>query len=1265
MVKTSSSDFTSPRRLQSPAKNPLAKLANNLSVYDLTDLLTALAALQLMPENADRTFRFEVLTHVVASISNKGFGSKRKINLKQLEKICRCDSLGLESLVRGEDPFDNPFTEAFYFYGGSYIVFPGIAEEPTFILHHLAKAIFLNSEPFQNQRFTLAARSLLLGVLAISSEIAQRAGLSRGLEPVSAPGRDPIIPASQRLEELKQAVSFSQSQLSKLLAKHNVSLFDIEKLIVNLGDISIADYQIDNGDLLISPIVRTNGRFIVAIPGILLSATRNEIIRLADECGVVDELAKRYQAAVWSTVVDSLGYINNHYVRVHPTGSPDISYFQEAFFSFDSDKLTYVALVTDPLNDYDPHDPFGRWNLDDIGRKLEVRLQEIYKFAFTQLPGINEIFFLLICQGFGRLQVLGFNKLPGLEPLLLLGLTAADLETITLLEGGNPLVLWKYAWASWRLENQAEVISLGELNRFYFYRKNGHTFYQYDEGRPNFILLGMGGAGDLRREVLHQRDWHAVPSFNSGYVTEVTSLFGTRDIPIYFPRAILSKIHQPTALLVEVSSLFIWIVGYDHEAEDQEIRSLYRQFAETIGYWLWQFDSPLAPILELFVLNQPVLKIRLNISSDPAWSQIQESKKTLEETLVYVEVDTTSEVVDVTILPDISLLLQQANNEGERYLMRSILEGFRLFLPNSQSDRLSEDVIISILNQHAPLGIKKKLFFLNTSINPELEPDGLPNYRKVQEADEDELFDELGSHLSSAIGLGTGEIPDQQRTAVLNKAVGFFYLEFVKLVASLNPEGLLEDLVAHHEAIVRETAFYRLTIPTRLACFSSESEMTEKLREELPERQKAARTSRFVIEYVVAQPPAGIRPLSLSVYDYLQALASQITNFGFESDLIKWKLADIKRRMLPSGRLGANRDEFEKARDAHLLIFAGGEIVRATKGFKRHWTESESLETKSELVVQMDAAATVEFGYSITELQELFGEAISIGRSIHPTVATLPLKELISYLSARLGWSQERVSQAVELLSLKARSDFLEPESPYQPADVYPWRYNRSLSYLRRPFLCRKQGGVTEVVWGIRHLYAASQYLLYLCVGGRLKVQSSEMKKVTGNLRNKQGEEFNDEVADFLEQNLKLVVRRRVRKIGKVKIQGKSGDLGDIDVLVADPKNFCIKVIECKNFNFARAPHEMKNELEELFMGRLKGNGKWEKSAVEHHQERVDWVHSHLHEVLTWLHLDPSAHWKVEPLVVTDYELVTPYLWTSSISVISLLELARALDIAQ
>jgi len=1256
MIKsTSRQNFTSLQKCYGIKQNPLTKLVKALSAYDPADLLAAVAGLQLMPENADRAVRFEVLAHAVASI--KGFGSKPSVNLKQLEKICN-NSPELMPFIWMEDPLANPFTEAFTFYGGSYIVFPGIAEESTFIWRQLTNAIFLHPEPFPDYQFARIAHQLFLAVLVLSNEIARRAGLERGVEPITAPGDNVVIPAVQRLAKLKKAVSFSWSELSNLLGIRGTSFSILEQLILPLGTVSLANYQIDNGELLARPIVQTADGFVVAIPGMLLSSARNELIRLALERGVKDELVERYSDAVWRTVVDSMDYIDNHLTPVPLPNAPNIPHFQEAIFGFDVDKAVYVALLTDSLDEYDVREPFGEWSLDGIATQLEVRIQEICEYAFTTLTGINEVLFLLVVQSFGRWRILGFNQLPEVQPFLWLSLTASALETITLLEAGQPLALWNYAWASWRLEQQAEVVSMsGELDKFHLYWKNKHSFYFSDDKRPNMIVPDLSGSGELHRELLNREDRHAVLSYNQGYVTEVISRSSTREVPIYFPKSILSRVRQPPALLVEGLALPIWIIGSELEDENQqELRGLYKEFVEAIAYWLWQFIPSLSPILQSLFLEHQVIIIQLFLLPDEAWHRITEPKDIPNQVLVNIQANSSSGILDVTISSDVSSLLERSDNSGERLIMQHILSGLRELLPSGERANLSDDVITTIIENHAPLGIKKKLLFLSLDTNPELDNSGLPRYRKVQADDEDELLDELGNYLSSVEKLKEGVIPDDKRTNVLNKTVKFFYRELEKLVASLNPEGLLKYLIAYHEAIVHEVAEHRLTIPTRLACFSSESGMVEKLSEELPERHKAALTSRFVIEYVVARPPVGIRPFSLSVYDRLQALASEIINFGFESDLINFSLADLKLAMLPSGRLGTDREQYEKTRDAYMFIFTGGEIVRATREFGRYWKKPKAATEKPTPVNQFDAAATIEFGFSITELQEVLGIAMNIGRNIHPSVAILPLKELIARLTNQLGWTRERVGQALNLLSLKPRSDFLKPDPPFKAADVFPWKFNRSLSYLRRPFLHRERNGEVEVLWGIRHLNTVSQYLIYLSLNGRLKAQSKEMKQVMGELRNIEGEKFNDQVADLLEQSKTLIVRRRVKKIGKLEIKGEKGTLGDIDVLAADSQRKRLIVIECKNFALARAPHEMANELAELFQGRGK-----EKSAVQHHQERVDWLCSHLQEVLTWLGLDSTANWKVEPLIVTDYELATPHLWSSPIPVVSLVELSKAL----
>ena len=84
------------------------------------------------------------------------------------------------------------------------------------------------------------------------------------------------------------------TRLAELLAKKDTNISALEGLIIPFETISISKYKINNGELLIHPIVKTGEKYIVAIPGMLLWAARHELIHLAIEHNVCRELAKNF-----------------------------------------------------------------------------------------------------------------------------------------------------------------------------------------------------------------------------------------------------------------------------------------------------------------------------------------------------------------------------------------------------------------------------------------------------------------------------------------------------------------------------------------------------------------------------------------------------------------------------------------------------------------------------------------------------------------------------------------------------------------------------------------------------------------------------------------------------------------------------------------------------------------------------------------------------------------------------------------------------------
>lgn len=992
----------------------------------------------------------------------------------------------------------------------------------------------------------------------------------------------------------------------------------------------------------------------------LLWAARQEIIHLAIEYDVLNELAKNFNRAVLASVIQYLSYLGNNLYPISLPPPPDINRFSDAFFKLDNDKIIYTIVFTDALDNYDISDINGRWNTDGLDNQISNRLKDVAEKIFSMETPPNDILFLFLFQGVGRLFVLGMNEQSRPFGTHLLTMSASDLETIALLEPGEPLTLWKYACASDTVRDVATIQRCDELDEFQLYRKNHYSYYFSDDAKPTGIFISPGGAGELRTEAAIKRDLHGAVSYINGHIMDVIALHGDRKFPIYIPKPGLIDRNQ-AALLMEGYPLPIWIIGPSYENGDQaKLHTRYSDFADAIGYWLWQFAPSLNSILQSIISNYKYIVINMNLLPVDIWLKDQYSPEGSENDYLEINADPKKGHITITFKVNIRILLERADNIGERYLMQQILHGFRDLLPDKEKIRLSEDIITGIIDKYIPVGIKKKIINIYSNNALDLDPTGIPPFRKLQDADINELLDRLGNNLISALGFGIGRIDDKQRTFMLNNMVSKFYFdELSKLISSLRPEGLLEWLISIHESTINNLAVHKVTTPTRIALFNSDSQMGKLIAKEFKEINEAAVSGRFIIEYVAAQPPNGLRPMSYSVYDQLQAIGNHIINFGFMSDLIHIELADIKLNILPSGRLGSEESQFEKARSSYMPGFLSGEIIRRTNYFESYWRKEEAVVEESDFEKRVDEACRLEFGHSLVELLDLMAESIMIGQELNPVVACLPFDDLSSRLAERLGWQKEKVISAIDFLSLKPRIDFFGPELPHRKEDIYPWRFNRSLSYIRRPFIIRNGPSGVEVLWGIRHLHDAGHNLFALITSGRLKANSKEMKIILSEINDNRAINFNNKVFNLFEQNPDLIVKKNIKKIGKKHIRDSKGlDLGDIDVLVANPKKRLLEVIECKSLALARTPNEMRNEIENLF-----GDGK-HRSIIERHQRRTTWVNMHLKEILLWLNIESalSKKWKVMPLIVTDIELMTPFLRKSKINIISILELEKRIS---
>jgi len=159
------------------------------------------------------------------------------------------------------------------------------------------------------------------------------------------------------------------------------------------------------------------------------------------------------------------------------------------------------------------------------------------------------------------------------------------------------------------------------------------------------------------------------------------------------------------------------------------------------------------------------------------------------------------------------------------------------------------------------------------------------------------------------------------------------------------------------------------------------------------------------------------------------------------------------------------------------------------------------------------------------------------------------------------------------------------------------------------------------------------------------------MKAYVGRVRNEAGDDFEEKVVKWFEENSSFVVHPEVPlKVGKALDPGD--DLGDIDVLCVDESTNICYSIECKNINSARNAQEMGNEIEKLM------EEDSEKSLTAKHLRRHDWLVQNKDKVAEEYGLDKTAV-SIVSVFLTSVELPSPFLKTMPLPFIAYSTLNR------
>ncbi len=1193
---------------------------------DPVGIASAAAALQLLPENGNSIWRLEVLA---ALASEKGIADDPiPLTAEVVDHVVNAGQLASVASEQ-EDPMDDLLCEELTFHGGSFLVGGGLAETSTFVFRALARGLLLSGELPTDLTGELTACAV--SALKLSDAVLRGAGLSRNVEPGGQRG-SVTIPDAQSLSELQRLTAFDQTRLESLLRRGQIEA--LEPLIEDGGNEPLDDDEVFRGGTW-KPFLRVGNWLVLHRPFDLLNALRHHFsLRVTDVCGA-EQAALAFSQSLESDVTMAFGRMD---LRERVVGRRDADTpFTEIRARCDSDKEIVALVLSDDFLGVEECNPFTMW---DGHEQIELAKARVEEIAADRASAEEELLGLILMQSAGRaVMLLGpATEIPGVSFKVM---TAADLDTIGILETGDRLALWKFAAASDELTSKARLNMSSSLDLYGTYRDEERTFAPYMDA--TFLTIAPGASGPYRREARAGRDRHGEPYPNYS-IREVEREVAKNplDRRIYHETRIWGPRQN---LLIAGAPLALWVAG-----PDRDVLASW-DGVDTVAYWLGELTTALAPSFERLSRHRSSLLIEVDFSPWSFWFEEPESDPGGDDTFT-VEL-TQPEVAQIELGTEVRRQFLRADNAGDRLVVVALIEAIALLLASFDEDFPTAHEQREIVESVAPLGVKKHLISLPIEANPMMEPiKGKP--RRRQEADTTAAEVDLGQHLVATFGRRGEPVSKERRNDVLKEAVAFLFDRSRAAFDGVSSDLLLEELVYVNELLISSSQHSLAILPAKLATYPAASET---LRDDISEANLAGICCRFLIEYATACPPAGEAPWSLTRYDQAVASAAELLKWADLSDAVRGELTDVDLLIRDDGRLRLlEADRFDTGRGEYFLQHVDQQRQRASDEWGSLFTDSEPAE--SETADRLDELMVGEAGVSLIELGEILVAANLVARELGEEVMTLPYGEAIQVLADRVERDVDSVAPGVDYLSMGRRESFLDPPTG-RKSDTFPWLFARRWSFNRRPFLRRAGDPEDDLVWGRRHVVQSMQILFGQLGAGQYQAlaESEPLRRELGRIAKEEGARFEEEVERVI-RAAGWQARRRVRRLDGEGMQRSDGEtLGDIDVLAGSDSSTVLWAVECKSLNGSLSSAEVAREMSDHF----RANG---KSSVAKHAERVAWLQERRVAAGALLGLSEGVDREVRGLVVTGREVIAPFIDEIPFEIVSVKQLPAFLAAA-
>ena len=1214
----------------SNVKTPRPSNAHPLSKFNINFLIDVFSSCFLFPNNHGKNIRLELLMRESLLHGKKDTGSA---NIFELIKVLNTNY----AHHHFEDPPVNPFTKIITFFGGDYLILPGISEGGDFILSNMLGAIFHTKNKLPNTFKSLVSQLSLL-MLNISDRAIRDVGLERYLEADIVNNEISVFKKEEAIDYIN-AISIVEEDFLKLC-----EIYEIEKEIINLILLDIQDEDLttveeSKNPVIGKPLLKVDGGYKIISLGNFHIALLHAIIEMSISQNCLKELITIYTSIIWNNINVHLGY--SDYIRLEkykPIDNSGIDIYEE-FYRIDRDKIVYVSMQYDDGSNYDISNPFGSQGKNKNASKIEKHIDQVIESLKTKFPD-DKILSIQVFAGLGREYYRTYKKHDDVE---VLAFPAYYFDLIMNTREYEALDFWNYSQAKKRFVEKTRFSPFtDEIDLYSMYKDLDDSFYMNDDAQPDMMWVQLGYAKKFIQKVYEDEDSHSISREDEKgriYKTPCIKIKGQKNL--YYSLADIGK--RLTKAITGYKQP-IWVESAENLTKvPSKNKGIYIEFLDAISYWIWQITEYLSPALNK--LNYEPLTINFDFKEKSKFHEIEFKFDREEAVENDFEINVTGNIVNIIIPHKILPYLYGEDNLGEQILVRKILEGFdRLLIDRLGKSDLTKEIINEIISKVVDIKHKKKIYLLNTDNNLLLDPRGTIKVRYIQDYNINKRLDELVPKLIENKIIDDNTTIIEEKDSFIRKMSSKIFLpDLINDLEKYDNNLLLEHLIRLNESLIYSRNKQILNTPTMIACFISKEKQISNLNKTFRDIDRTTLPIRCLIEHIAACLGNGSVKPSQEDIDNLLAMMDQIINWGMIGDQVSYELYEIKIDVLKSGRIGTDKKLSEEVFSPFRVSKSVETVSDAIENYKNNYTDLPVVgdDDKKIFTDKTEDAFKDAYGVTLTQLIQFTHALSRICFLKDPGCSIFYEDELIIEILKIL---PELKSQEIVVLlnhfSLSRRKHIMDIPEGMESYDVYPWRYNRRLSLNLKPlvkvFDDKKKKNKYYI--GPRQIIKSGRFLLYLFYSGKLRTApDSKLNSLIGKNLTKKGEEFTNEVYDFFKNvTSDLIIDKEVFINTKSKLKHIK-DIGDIDVLVINKEKKTIYLLECKNTEAAKNIKQMVDEVNHLFGSDSK------KGWIEKHNERYKWVIENKNLISEKYAFDIKEY-DVLPVILTSEQLVSGFL---------------------